>query len=104
MGVCMTAGMRGGGFAAGGVGGLALALLLVGVASYLPQVPTASQVMFQPEKNSAAGGASSSTLATTAMALSMSTTKSSSAASTATVGGAQDAGNPPSAAPGKTNI
>jgi hypothetical protein len=58
----MTAGMRGGGFFVGGVGGLALALLLVGVVSFLPPSNTALRAGSAQATN-AAGGASATSVA-----------------------------------------
>src|SRR5438445_13682003 len=59
----MTTGARGRGFFAGAIGGLALALLLVGVVSYLPQPNAARQALFSPAKDSGQGasGPSNST-------------------------------------------
>src|SRR6266478_2897887 len=51
----MTAGARGGGFVIGGVGGLALALLLVGAVSYLPHANTASQALYSSAKDAGQG-------------------------------------------------
>src|SRR6266550_1588307 len=47
----MTTGTRERGFFAGAIGGLALALLLVGVVSYLPQPNGARQALFASAKD-----------------------------------------------------
>lgn len=51
----MTTGARGRGFFAGAIGGLALALLLVGVVSYLPQPNAARQALSSPAKDAGQG-------------------------------------------------
>ncbi|HVC27507.1 MAG TPA: hypothetical protein VND40_05045 [Nitrososphaerales archaeon] len=68
----MTGWMRGRGFFAGAVGGLALALLLVGVASFLPPSNNPLQTSLTPQGGPSFGGAASAT--TTSQALSTSTT------------------------------
>jgi hypothetical protein len=89
----MTAGVRGGGFVMGAVGGLALALLLIGAVSYLPHANTASQALYSPEKD-AGQGASAASATTYAAA----TTTSAGAAyvpasqTTSTIAGPQAAG------------
>jgi hypothetical protein len=66
----MTAGVRGGGFVMGAVGGLALALLLVGAVSYLPQANPASQALYSLAKD--AGQGATAAVATTQTAASTS--------------------------------
>jgi hypothetical protein len=56
----MTAGVRGGGFVMGAVGGLALALLLIGAVSYLPHANTASQALYSPAKDAGQGASAAS--------------------------------------------
>jgi hypothetical protein len=87
----MTAGVRGGGFVMGAVGGLALALLLVGVVSYLPQAAFLPQGNPSQAANMAAKTAPSAPSPSTTAALDMSTTSSHVAASTTTSPEAQNA-------------
>ncbi len=69
----MAGGMRGRGFFAGAIGGLALALLLVGVASFLPHSNGPVQTALTPQR----GAAPATSTATTNVAPSASTTTSS---------------------------
>jgi hypothetical protein len=57
----MRRGMRSGGFFAGAIGGLALALLLVGVASFLPQSNSALRAVSAPTKDVGAGASAAAT-------------------------------------------
>lgn len=92
----MTVGMRGRGFFAGAVGGLALALLLVGVASFLPHSNGPLQAGSLTQGSESFGGAP---WAATSTSKAMST-------STTTAGGAQiqsGAQNESAGAPSNSN-
>jgi hypothetical protein len=83
----MTGGMRGRGFFAGAVGGLALALLLVGAASFLPQPSHTLQTASPPQ-----GSAASMTAINTNKASAASTTTTAGALFASNQSGAQNAG------------
>jgi hypothetical protein len=60
----MSDGVRGKGFFAGAVGGLALALLLVGVASFVPPASTAFHAASNPAQNAPQGAFSAASTTT----------------------------------------
>ncbi len=99
----MTGGVRGGGFFAGAVGGLALAILLVGIVSFLPPSNIVSQAESGVEKYAASSGPASQTATSTTSISVASTTTALSTTSTATQAGAQNAAaSSASAAPSVT--
>jgi len=97
----MTARVRGGGFAMGAVGGLAVALLLVGVVTYLPQttyLPQGNPSM--AAKNAASGGSAPAPAASTTAALDMSTSSHVASSATTPPGAQNGASGAPAVAAG----